>query len=81
MDTYECYELLNQEPEDAEEIEALYPEFAAEEYAERYDDESGEGATPEQDIMVRLKGEKEFIKYTVYMQMWPNYSAVKVDKK
>jgi len=77
MNTYKCYKPINQESEDAIEIEALDEIIAVEKFAKMCDINSGKVPTAKQDVMVKQDGTDYYQRYTVYVNPMPNYSAVK----
>ena len=60
---------------DAEEFTTFEAQYAAEDYAEWYDDQAGEGYQDRRVVLVREDGKTEWAKFTVTAQPDVHYSA------
>ena len=68
----------NREQDDGETFECFDPEAAAEEAAERFDDDASEGASSNQEIFVKgPDGSTE--KFAVSVEFIPHYSALQIE--
>lgn len=83
MPKYKCYDVDNSDPEDAEIIDALDEDDAAEEYSEKRD-RSNCDYPDERDVAVRLADAPDDTPYeffAVYLHSTPTYIAYKKKQK